>query len=243
MTDKSSVADDLRPFAFLRLTHEAIRVACGECSALVAGDTVPERTGIAALKGAVEETLRELSFHAQQEDNGLYPLIDGRFDDAAKNEGYREEHEQLHADEAALQEIVAALAAAPDEARWRAARDAVIAWADTTEKHLQHEENILQPFTSRLTDEDLVAACEQVHTIIDAADRAQTESRQVGWVAQKLETGRPFGKLKKYVLALQHTATADEYARIKRTVQASISPDAWQKLDGAGLCGDGQLAR
>jgi hemerythrin-like domain-containing protein len=240
MTDANQ-REDLHPFAFLRLTHEALRVASSGHVEAASADALPDVDAVRAMCADVEATLSQLHLHARQEDNGLYPLLDEHFDDVAKDEGYRAEHERLHEDEEALLRSVRALAESPSEAGWRSVADAVRAWGEATEKHLQHEENVLQPFTGKLTKADRAAAARHVNAIIDSADRERTEAEQVGWVARHLHAGRPFEKLQKYVLALQYSSTPAQFDRIKMTMRAALPEESWSQLEDAGVLDEGRL--
>jgi hemerythrin-like domain-containing protein len=220
------LSEDTRPFSFLRLAHEAIRVALDEVIALAEADDD-------SLATELNELVEGIELHAEQEDHGLYPLMDESFDGVARGEGYRDEHVTLHEGNAHVQTVVA-------EGDREAKLTALRAWAQFNEEHLKHEEDVLQPCASKLT-EDLPRACVQVQGIVDAVDRDKTETWQVGWVAKKLLAGRPFGKLAKYVQALQHISDEAQYARMKATLKAALPDDAWAQLEDKGLLADGRL--
>jgi len=228
--------DDVRPFAFMRLTHEAIRVGLEELPKAFADAAANGVTPDAAVAEFLR-LLRLIELHTTQEDAGLYPLVDKHFDGAADKEGYVAEHETLHSGHAELEAMVGGDLSG---ARLEAASAAVATWAQEMEEHLQHEERVLQPLLSKLT-ADLPAACQSVHGIIDVANRDETERWQVGDIAQSLERGRPFGKLHKFVLALQHSSTELEYERMKATLRRSLSDPTWEKLSEAGALTAGRL--
>jgi hemerythrin-like domain-containing protein len=216
---------DCRPFSFLRLAHEAIRVASARVVELA-------EKGDARLLEELDELIEGIELHADQEDRGLYPLMDEAFDNVAVREAYREEHVELHDGNAEVRALV--------ERDASSAVEALRAWAQRSEDHLLHEENVLQPLASKLT-EDLPKACRSVQGIIDVADRDRTETWQVAWVARHLYEGRPFGKVAKYVQALQHTNDATQFNRIKATLRGALPDDAWAQLDEKGLLAQGRL--
>ena len=231
--------NDMRPFAFLRLTHEAIRVELDELTARFAdAASSGDKDAAKGLVASLNDALALMELHADQEDGGLYPLINERFEGTADKEGYTEEHKMLHAMHERLKKAVDEGASGGDALR--AASDAVTTWAREVEEHLQHEERVLQPLVSKIT-ANLPAACRHVHDIIDVADRERTEGWQIAEIARGLERGRPFEKLHKFVLALQYSATVEEYARMKETLRDTITEDGWKLLDETGVLGDGRL--
>jgi len=219
--------DDARPFAFLRLTHEAIRVSSANVLALA-------EAGNDGLMTELAELIDGIEIHAEQEDHGLYPVMDAAFDDVAKKEAYREEHVSLHQDNAKIRALVAADGPA-------ASLPALREWVKQSEEHLVHEEEILQPLASKLIEEDLATACTAVQTTIDRVDRARTETWQIAWVVRHLHAGRPFDKLAKFVHALQHISDEPQYERIKQTLRSALPADTCSKLEDKGLLSAGRL--
>ena len=227
-----SDAFTVRPFAFMRLTHEAIRV---ERAALLAHAEAfaaqPTAAGLDAVRASLEELQRGIALHALQEEQGFFPLLDARFDAVATQAGFFAEHEAEHARFDALD---AAVAAAGDASAPAAASllEAVRAWADANEAHLKHEEGIMMPLTQRVAD-TLEGRAAAVRGIIDAADAEATAAWQVGWVLSRLHTHRPFGKVRMYVAALEATHAADLH-RIQPAIRAALPPAMVAKLSELG---------
>ena len=63
----------IRPFAIMRLTHDALRVGMAD---LVESLNVLDSEGLAPLKAAMEPLRATLDLHRRQEDERFFPVLD-----------------------------------------------------------------------------------------------------------------------------------------------------------------------
>ena len=123
----------VRPFAFMRLTHEAIRI---ERNALVghaeAHATNPGAETLAAARRSMADLKRAIELHAKQEESGFFPMLDAKFDAAATEAGFFDEHTDEHGRMGILDDALADSAASTAEGAAKLLA-AVQAWAEANE--------------------------------------------------------------------------------------------------------------
>eukprot|EP00741_Cyanophora_paradoxa_P020101 tig00021234_g19402.t1 len=206
-----------RPFAFMRMTHEALRAGLKDCRD-AAAKLHEEAAALEQLKAAFEALAAAIEIHARTEDTQMFPLLDRLFDGVASKELAK-----LHAVEFKEHEgIRAALAAAsvPDLQRL------VAEWADDHEKHLVAEEEIMTPLTEKIG-RDWMERGAEVRKFLTARP-ADTEAL-LKFVAPRL-AGQ---KLQLFASAIQGSSSASEYAGHLRTMKEAVAPAVWAALPKA----------
>jgi iron-sulfur cluster repair protein YtfE (RIC family) len=209
---------DVRPFAFMRLTHEALRDGFGRLdAAIAAGDLAGARQEYQALSPVI-------ALHARQEEAVFFPTLDRLFDGAAEKGGLRDAHER----EDALQE---ALAAALEGADLGALAAAAAAWRVSFEEHLAHEEDVMMPLTIRVapTLEGRAAVVRQILEV----DFDALGSDLVPYVAASLARTKPFGPLRMFAAALQ-VASGERYGELAPALHAAVPHDTSAQLARLG---------
>lgn len=220
----------VRPFAFMRLTHEAIRDGVARCQTLAA-----QLPGSAAeLRDVYDQTRTCIEIHASLEERGLFPLLDRLFDQAAERAGFREEHTAEDARHAAILQAFDALdAGAPDGV---AALTRLLGeWSAEVENHLVHEEDIMMPLTQQVAD-TVEGRAQAVRAIIDT-DRDSVEQQLVPWVAARLEATKPFGPVRMFVEALRASHTGADRARVEAGLRRGLDADTVARLELVGSLG------
>lgn len=183
----------VRPFAFMRLTHDALRSGFAAVRAAAnAGDLETAAAQWRALCAVI-------ALHMKQEEASFFPLLDRLFDDAVANAKLRDTHER----EVAHEERVEAAFAAQDVVALVAALDA---WAPDFEAHLAHEEEVMMPLTERVAP-TLEGRAAAVHEIL-AVDWSELRSTQLPYVAKALASTKPYGAVRMFVSAVQAAAGA-----------------------------------
>lgn len=209
---------DVRPFAFMRLTHEALRsgfTALREAAA--AGDLTVARSSFEALRAVID-------LHALQEEEVFFPLLDDKFDGVVRQAGLREAHVREHAHQRAVETALARGDAA-------SAHAAIEGWAGSFETHLQAEEDVMMPLTEKVAP-TLEGRAAHVRQILEVDWRA-LKSTQLPYVLGELGRTKPYGPLRMYVAALQVSA-ADAWSELEPIVRATLSDTQIAQLTAHG---------
>ncbi|TNE88812.1 MAG: hypothetical protein EP330_13560 [Deltaproteobacteria bacterium] len=222
----------VRPFAFMRLTHEAIRICRSTFLAHVEAFAAdPSDARLEELAHGWAELRRCIRLHAAQEEAGFFPMLDEMFDGAASHAGFHGQHEGEDAHFERIESLIQACG--DDRGRIAELQAAAEAWAADNEHHLKHEEDIMMPLTQKVAD-TVDGRAAAVKRIIDAADRSESEQWQMPWVLSKLNEARPFGMVRMYAAALKTIHTDEEFARISPSLAAVVGDEAAAKLTAVG---------
>ncbi len=227
----------VRPFAFMRLTHEAIRDGVARCLALA--ETLDDADDLATLRQTWEDTRTGIRVHAALEDRGFFPMLDARFDGPAERAGFRIQHSDEDARHQRIEQALAGFSfdappAAVASAAWKL-RAELASWGQEVERHLVHEEDVMMPLTQQVADtvEGRAAA---VRSIIDTA-REDTEQLLLPWVVQRLEASRPYPQLRMFVAAWREVHGGDPLEQVEAPVRRALSPAAVTRLEQDGALG------
>lgn len=209
----------VRPFAFMRLTHDALRVGFAELGgAIESGDLAGARERHAALTTVI-------ALHAAQEERVFFPLLDERFDKAVAEAGLRD----LHVREHGLESAFASALASGDLA---AAGEAFTAWNQSFEDHLKREEDVMMPLTEKV-DPTLEGRARAVKSIMDL-DWERLKSVQLPYVVSALARTKPLGgPVRMFVSAVQ-TSAAGSWGELEPIVRASLSAEQASQLAAWG---------
>ena len=195
-----------RPFAFMRMTHEALRAGFATlATAAEAGELDTVRDEYARLRRVIE-------VHAAQEERAFFPLLDRLFDGAVAKAGLRD----AHAREEAHQQAFEAALAGDDAA---AVRQALSAWSGSFETHLVDEETVMMPLTQKVAP-TLEGRAAAVGDIL-AVDWQALKDDHLPYVTASLAANKPYGPTRMFVSALQ-IAAGDRYAELAPIVAASV---------------------
>ncbi len=209
----------VRPFAFMRLTHDALRAGFAQLRAAVL-----DGASIDTVRARAADLARCIAVHAAQEDQVFFPLLDARFDGAVRVAGLRAAHTR----EDALQ---AALEAALERADRDALALAVDAWAPSFEAHLTDEEAVMMPLTQRVAD-TIEGRAAVVRRIMEV-DWEGMKQDQLGYVTARLAETKPLGPVRMFVAAVQ-AAAADAYPELEPILRGALPPAHRQALHGMG---------
>ncbi len=224
----------VRPFAFMRLTHDAIRAGMAEVAEqLAALEAAPSAEAAAALGGRFDEVRRCIDVHAAIEEKGFFPLLDERFDGAASGAGFLAEHETDLADQRAIGDAVAACREHPGAATVEPLAAAVRGWLERCERHLVHEEEIMMPLTQRVH-ETVEGRADAVGRLIDTVPAAELEGALMPYVLTRLEATKPFGPLRMFVEAVKISTGPERFAALAPLCRTHLSTDSVAKLEGCG---------
>ncbi len=196
----------VRPFAFMRLTHEALRAGlAGLVESAEAGDLAGVRSGFGALRPVIR-------LHAQHEEQVFFPMLDRLFDGAVEKGGLRDAHVREEAHEERL-------ASALETGDLPAARAAVADWQSSFEAHLVDEEELMMPLTAQVapTQEGRAAAVREILEL----DWAALKTVHLPYVAASLAANKPYGPVRMFVAALQ-SAADERYAELEPVLRAAL---------------------
>jgi iron-sulfur cluster repair protein YtfE (RIC family) len=196
----------VRPFAFMRLTHEALRDGFAQLKS-AADDGDFDRAA-----SSFTELLDVIDLHKEQEERVFFPMLDELFDGAVANAGLRENH--VNEDAIAVRVDVAL------EARDLATlQQALTEWAPSFEAHLFEEEEVMMPLTERVAP-TLEGRAAAVHEIL-AVDWERLKTIQIPYVVRSLSATKPYGPLRMFVAALQ-VAAGDEYGGLEDHIRSAL---------------------
>lgn len=196
----------VRPFAFMRLTHDALRSGFAAVHAAAnAGDLEIAAAQWHALCAVI-------ALHMKQEETSFFPLLDRLFDQAVAKANLRDTHER----ELAHEERVEAAIEAQDRAALVAALDA---WAPDFEAHLAHEEEVMMPLTDRVatTPEGRAAAVNEILNV----DWEALRTSQLPYVAHALASTKPYGTVRMFVSAVQ-AAAGGKYEELQPVLRDAL---------------------
>jgi len=197
----------VRPFAFMRLTHEALRTGFARLVQLAGVDDVE------AVELEYSELKLALEIHAAQEEAAFFPLLDARFDGAVERAGLRDAHER----EQALQDAFEAALSDRDPA---SVRRALADWAPSFEQHLKKEEEVMMPLTQKIAP-TLAGRAAAVADILDV-DWEGLKTDHLPYVVRALSTTKPYGPNRMFVAALQ-AAAGPRYAELTPIVSRAMT--------------------
>ncbi|TNF37596.1 MAG: hypothetical protein EP329_02735 [Deltaproteobacteria bacterium] len=208
----------VHPFAFMRLTHDALRAGFAKLRAAAdAGD-------LAALRAAYPATRQVIALHAAQEERAFFPLLDDLFEGVTEKAALREAHQR----EAAYQERFEAALEAGDA---ELVRGALANWTGSFEEHLVHEEEVMMPLTPRTAD-TLEGRARHVRRIMEVDWRALAEV-QIPWVVAALAETKPYGPVRMFVAALEVSA-GDAWGELQAAVRGALQPELVRQLEAHG---------
>ena len=211
----------VRPFAFMRLTHEALRAGFQSISeAARDGDLDEARARLNRLRGVI-------ALHARQEEEVFFPLLDRLFDGAVDKADLRTAHLREDDHEAAVD-------AALDAGDVAMVTAALEAWGPDFENHLAEEERVMMPLTQKVADtlEGRAAAVREIMSL----DWDGMIDVQLPYVLESLSTTKPYGPLRMFVAALQVSAS-DRYAEIEPVIRGSVDAGKASMLQEHGHLG------
>mmetsp|Transcript_31766 Transcript_31766/g.49706 ORF Transcript_31766/g.49706 Transcript_31766/m.49706 type:complete len:536 (-) Transcript_31766:350-1957(-) len=220
----------VRPFAVMRLTHEAIRAGMNMISAQVEYDKVD-----AALE-AYDQLRLVINVHATHEDKGMFPLLDSLFDNVCLNNGLRDEHENDHKRDFVVRKALQDAGKAGGDKNDAFA--ALNEWIAEHEKHLKHEEDIMMPLTEKVAETVELRGASMQKVL--ACDSEGFERIQLPYVINKLDHSKPFGAVKMFVEGLQMSSTVSAYERYVTIMKAEIKSETAAQLEKAGCFGPGK---
>jgi hemerythrin-like domain-containing protein len=207
----------VRPFAFMRLTHEGLRDGFTRLREAASAGVDEAREAFAALSPVI-------ALHAAQEEQVFFPLLDERFDEVVRKAGLREAHAREHALQGALEDALA-------RGDLDATRAAVEAWTSSFEAHLRDEEEVMMPLTEKLE-----GRAGHVRRILEV-DWAALKRDHLPYVTRSLARTKPYGVVRTFVSAVQASA-GDGWAELEPIVRAGLlDPQVAQ------LTEDGHLSR
>lgn len=193
----------IRPFAIMRLTHDALRVGMTELERAL--DQL-ETEGPAPLRGALEPLRATLDLHRRQEDERFFPVLDRIAEGVITAEALQAEHDDDVEDMSAIDEVLADWS--PARAEELAAL--VRAWIADMQAHLEHEETIMMPLVGKTADtpQGRVAV---VRDIVEV-DLDAFLSVQIPYVVRQLGGSDFAPKLPMFLRALTVVLTEEELA-------------------------------
>lgn len=241
----STDAVDVEPFMVMRLTHEAIRVMLADTTRALgdaedaSGSSVADATAAAAqLRRAWRDFGVVLRMHMQQEELGLFPLLDAQFDGAVTRAGLVGEHKDDVQHRKAIDVLLGDLGTAIREESLPQLREALAQYTQDHEAHLAHEEEVMAPLVPRVAP-TAVERGAAVRKILRGAS-GKWVKQALPIIVSRLAAGRPPAMLEKFVLALQLSLSDAEYSRAWSAVADAVSPEQRARLASAGAEGPGR---
>lgn len=223
----------IRPFAFMRLTHEAVRAGAAEALELAASLAAdPSMETFAQLEAVYAQTRRGIEIHAKLEEGAFFPLLDERFDRVCTREGLADEHADDDLRDTAIHAALGAFRDAPTRGNAATVHSRFADWEGETERHLKHEEDVMMPLTMKVADSPQGRA-RAVRAIIDVAWDEVVEEL-CPWVAQSLEKTKPFGPLRMFTSAVMVTHDPSERDRLSAPLRRALSASSVDRLTSVG---------
>lgn len=211
----------VRPFAFMRLTHDALRGGFASLRAAAnAGDIGAAASEWRALSAVI-------ALHMKQEDQAFFPLLDALFDEAVTKAGLHDAHRREGKHEAAVR---AAFAASDLDGL----RQALDAWAPSFEAHLSDEEDVMMPLTEKVapTFEGRAAAVREILEV----DWAALNSVHLPYVVRVLAETKPYGPVRMFVASVQ-AAAGPGYVELEPAIRGALPGDLVSMLVEHGHLG------
>lgn len=221
----------VRPFAVMRLTHEAIRAGMKDLKDALEQlsedcDNI-EQCGLIKIFGDLE---RCIIIHAKQEDSVFFPLLNDKFDNIIKTESIPPTHDNDEQQRLKIQSIFDKGCDSKNELV-----SIINEWIESHEQHLKLEEKVMMPLTKKTAD-SVQERGKIVRSIINI-DRKEFSEYQFEYVLNQLVKTKPFGPVLMYCKATQMASTQDEYNQIKHKIKTIVGDEMWKKLDAKG-CGE-----
>ena len=209
----------VRPFAFMRLTHEALRAGFQELVYMAEGHAPVEE-----LRARYAALARVIALHARQEEEVFFPILDAVADNAVTKAGLRDTHEHEEDNQAAV------------EAALKNGDIALIcatlqAWAPDFESHLAEEEAVMMPLTRQVAD-TLEGRAAAVRHIM-AVDWQELMEAHLPYVTRALGQTKPYGPVRMFVAAVQ-AASGERYAEIEPILMAALPLEVVMRLGSHG---------
>lgn len=209
---------NVRPFAFMRLTHEALR------EGILALQAHADDGDLAAVNDEYVRLRAVIDIHAAQEEGRFFPLLDELFDGAVAKAGLREAHEREESHQAAFEGALAVRDV-------RAVREALAAWAVSFEAHLADEEAVMMPLTQRVAP-TLEGRAAAVRTLLEV-DWDGLRTHHLPYVVRTLAATRPFGPTRMFIAALQ-LAAGERYGELAPVVEDALPAALRDQLSALG---------
>jgi hemerythrin-like domain-containing protein len=128
-----------------RLIHGAVRRDLDRLDTALAQVTSTDRGRAQELDRAYANLRRELTHHHEGEDTYIWPMLKGAGVDPALLEAMESEHHAMSDALSSTSAAMGAFAATGSPADAAVARASVVQTREVVERHLQHEENELEP--------------------------------------------------------------------------------------------------
>ena len=222
----------VRPFAVMRLTHEAIRAGMKEVK--VALEKVSDDcSNLDEIRKIYVDLERCIVIHAKQEDQIFFPLLNEKFDGVINNENIPPKHD----DDGEQREKIKSLLENGCDSKDELSK-IINEWLDAHEAHLKLEEQVMMPLTMKTAD-TVEKRGEIVRSIINV-DRKEFSEYQFEYVLGKLFVSKPFGPLMMYCKATQMASNAQEYNEVKGKIEGVVGEEMWNKLKSKGCAQDGK---
>ena len=137
------------PLTMNRLIHGAVRRDLDRLDVALAQVTATDRGRAQELQRAYANLQRELTHHHEAEDAYIWPMLKGFGVDPALLVAMESEHQAMSDALSATGAAMSAFAATGSAADAAAARASVVQTREVVERHLQHEENEVEPQMGR----------------------------------------------------------------------------------------------
>ncbi len=208
----------VRPFAFMRLTHEALRAGFSDVqTAAAAGDIDAARTEFDALRGVIE-------IHAKQEEQVFFPLLDELFEEVVTKAGLFDAHDREE------QHFVAVESALADGDLERVVAE-LDRWTSSFERHLVEEEDVMMPLTQRVSD-TLEGRAAAVREIMES-DWEGLRLNHLPYVVAALSRNKAYGPLRMFVSAVQ-VSSGDRFGELEEVIRSSVTAEQESMLKQHG---------
>jgi len=215
----------VRPFAVMRLSHEAIRFAVKDIEEASKDKDVK----IDRLQTIYNDLERMFALHGQQEDDVFFPLLDKKFDEIISKKGIL----SIHSEDTKLRNNIKESFDSKDKLI-----KALKEWTDHLSEHMKVEEEVMMPLTMKTADsvEERGAI---VRNIINV-NRKEFTQYQFEYVLNKLVKHKPFGAVLMYCKAVQMASNKEEYDAVKTKIEGIVGEEIWKKLQSKGVQEDGK---
>ena len=224
----------VRPFAVMRLTHEAIRAGMKDLKnaleQLSENCSNMDECKIIKIFG---DLVRCIIIHAKQEDQAFFPLLNDKFDGVIKTEEIPPKHDNDEEQRLKLQSIFENGCDSKNELSL-----IINEWIESHEQHLKLEEKVMMPLTKK-TAVTIEERGKIVRSIINI-DRKEFSEYQFEYVLCQLVKTKPFGPVLMYCKATQMSSNTDEYNQVKGKIKEIVGEEMWKKLEDKGCDENGK---
>lgn len=228
-----------RVSTLLRSAHEVIRGALVDLTAALAvptRDRAAEKAAVYSFREQWRELARFLAIHQKMEDGalkaeGVFAMLDRLDNGVVKAAGLRNAHLSVLGLERSIDRALGALGS------YSRLQETFRIYKEVNEEHLKEEEQVMMPTFKKLSNagidlRELVRA--SVLAALSAEERAFFVSYGVRILEKFPEGGKP--RTRVFVHALQAVAdSAEEWEKDRALVQASLSPQEYDKVSAALL--------